>query len=39
MQLTHNPIEKFVIVGGGTAGWLAAATLGNIFKDSNTQVG
>lgn len=38
MQLTQNPIEKFVVVGGGTAGWLAAATLGNIFKDSNTQV-
>ncbi|MFT6991948.1 MAG: tryptophan halogenase, partial [Paraglaciecola sp.] len=34
MKPTQNPIEKIVIVGGGTAGWIAAATLGNIYKQS-----
>lgn len=38
MNITSQPINKFVIVGGGTAGWLAAATLGNIFKDHSVQV-
>ena len=32
------PIKKFVIVGGGTAGWMAATTLGNIFKNSDVSV-
>lgn len=34
MQDNDANISKFVIVGGGTAGWMAAATLGNIYKDS-----
>ncbi|CAM3947246.1 tryptophan halogenase family protein [Pseudoalteromonas byunsanensis] len=38
MQITQDPIKKFVIVGGGTAGWLAGATLGNIFKHSDVEV-
>lgn len=38
MKVTPNPINKFVIVGGGTAGWIAAATLGNIFKESPVEV-
>lgn len=38
MQLTPHPLQKFVIVGGGTAGWLAAATLGNIFKDHHVDI-
>lgn len=38
MKLTSQPINKFVIVGGGTAGWLAAATLGNIFKNCPVEV-
>ena len=38
MKPTKNPIKKFVIVGGGTAGWLAAATLGNIFRDSDVEI-
>ncbi len=38
MNLTENPIEKIVIVGGGTAGWIAAATIGNIFKNTNLAI-
>ena len=34
MKVTDNPIEKIVILGGGTAGWMAAATIGNIFKNT-----
>lgn len=32
------PINRFVIVGGGTAGWIAAATLGHIFKGSAVSI-
>lgn len=38
MDKTNQPINKFVIVGGGTAGWLAAATIGNIFKETAVDV-
>jgi tryptophan halogenase len=38
MKTTQNPIKKFVIVGGGTTGWVAAATIGNIFKGSDVRV-
>lgn len=34
----YQPIENIVIAGGGTAGWLAAATLGNIFANTSTQI-
>lgn len=38
MKSSENRITKFVIVGGGTAGWIAAATLGNIFKGTDVSV-
>ena len=38
MNTTDAPIEKIVILGGGTAGWLAAATIGNIFKDTSMKI-
>jgi len=38
MKITENPIEKIVILGGGTAGWLAAATISNIFKNTNLAI-
>ena len=35
-----NPhlLEHCVIVGGGTAGWMAAATLGHLLEGSPTKV-
>ncbi|MFT5756730.1 MAG: tryptophan halogenase [Alteromonadaceae bacterium] len=38
MKTTQDPIKKFVILGGGTSGWLAAAMIGNIFKHSDVEV-
>ncbi|TLU67139.1 tryptophan 7-halogenase [Thalassotalea litorea] len=38
MNVTENPIKKFVIVGGGTAGWIAAATLSKSLQGSDTEI-
>jgi len=38
MNTTDEAIEKIVILGGGTAGWLAAATIGNIFKNTSMKI-
>jgi len=38
MKNKLNPIKKIVIVGGGTAGWIAAATIANTFKNSPLSV-
>jgi tryptophan halogenase len=38
MTSTQEPINNLVIVGGGTAGWIAAATLGNIFKQTDMRI-
>jgi tryptophan halogenase len=38
MKKTAQPIQQFVIVGGGTAGWIAAATLANIFKGKDVAI-
>ena len=38
MNKTQNPIKKIVIVGGGTAGWIAAATIGNIYKNTDLDI-
>jgi len=38
MKTNKNSIEKMVILGGGTAGWIAAATIGNVFKNSNLEI-
>ncbi|MDQ2077161.1 tryptophan halogenase family protein [Marinimicrobium sp. ABcell2] len=29
--MSNNPVESVVIVGGGTAGWMVAASLSNLF--------
>lgn len=38
MQTTQNPIASICIVGGGTAGWMAAALLSNIHKGTATKI-
>ncbi len=38
MKTTQDPIKKIVIVGGGTAGWIAAATIGNIYKNTDLAI-
>ena len=38
MNKTKDPIKKLVIVGGGTAGWIAAATIAHIFKKSDLDI-
>ncbi|HSC67277.1 MAG TPA: tryptophan halogenase family protein [Cellvibrio sp.] len=38
MQLSANPIQSLCIVGGGTAGWMAAALLSNICQGSNIKI-
>ncbi len=38
MQLTANPIQSLCIVGGGTAGWMAAALLSNIFQGTTIKI-
>jgi tryptophan halogenase len=38
MQVTANPIQSLCIVGGGTAGWMAAALLSNIYKGTAIKI-
>lgn len=33
-----GPIERLLILGGGTAGWMAAAAIGKVFKDSAMEI-
>lgn len=38
MQVTAKPIQSLCIVGGGTAGWMAAALLSNIYQGSPIKI-
>lgn len=37
-KINNGPIEHLVIFGGGTAGWMAAAALGKVFKNSPMKI-
>jgi tryptophan halogenase len=38
MSTLKKKINSIIIVGGGTSGWMTAATLGQQFKNSSTKV-
>ncbi|MBX2857896.1 MAG: tryptophan 7-halogenase [Cellvibrionaceae bacterium] len=37
-NVTDQALEHIIIVGGGTAGWIAAAALGKVFKNRAAKV-
>jgi tryptophan halogenase len=37
-DLADNRIQKIAVIGGGTAGWIAAATLAKVFRGSGMTI-
>lgn len=38
MSIDHRPLKSYVIVGGGTAGWISAAVLSHVLQNTGVSI-